>query len=127
MGIRECPVVLVHGWKSHPGVWKRFVPILTGAPLTIWNFGYDRLTDASLADLASALEQFIREKQDETGYTGGIDIVGHCKGTCVSRYMLEVLDREEQNVEVRQLIGLGPPNNGSSIAELFCDPVHGPG
>jgi hypothetical protein len=80
-----------------------------------------------LADLAGTLEQFIHEKQDETGYEGEIDIVGHCMGTCVSRYMVEVLDRETRRIAVRQLIGLGPPNNGSSIAELFCDPIHGPG
>ena len=127
MEIRECPVVLVHGWKSHPGIWKRFIPFLTGESLPAWSFGYDRMNGASLADLAAALEQFIRKMQDETGYYGKIDIVGHCMGTCVSRYMLEVLDKEKRTLKVRQLIGLGPPNNGSSIAELFCDPVHGPG
>ena len=57
----------------------------------------------------------------------GSILLGIVWGPGVSEYMLEILDREEQNVEVRQLIGLGPPNNGSSIAELFCDPVHGPG
>ncbi len=127
MGIREYPVVLVHGWKSHPGIWKRFIPLLNDASLPVWSFGYDRLNEPSLPDLAAALEQFIRERQDETGYDGAIDIVGHCMGTCVSRYMVEVLDREAQNLRVRQLIGLGPPNNGSSIAALLCDPVHGPG
>jgi pimeloyl-ACP methyl ester carboxylesterase len=127
MEIRDCPVILVHGWKSHPGIWKRFIPILSDASLPVWSFGYDTLNGASLADLAAALQQFIREKQVETGYEGAIDIVGHCMGTCVSRYMLEVLDREVRSLKVRQLIGLGPPNNGSSIAELFCDPIHGPG
>ena len=127
MGIREYPVVLVHGWKSHPGIWKRFIPLLNDASLLVWSFGYDGMNGVSLADLAFALQQFIRERQDESGYGGAVDIVGHCMGTCVSRYMLEVLDREKENLEVRTLIGLGPPNNGSSIAELFCDPVHGPG
>jgi pimeloyl-ACP methyl ester carboxylesterase len=127
MEIRECPVVLVHGWKSHPGIWKRFIPLITGESLPVWSFGYDRMNGASLADLAAALEQFIRNMQDETGYYGKIDIVGHCMGTCVSRYMLEVFDKKERTLKVRQLIGLGPPNNGSSIAELICDPVHGTG
>ncbi|MCE5297990.1 MAG: acetyltransferase [Methanoregulaceae archaeon] len=127
MEIRDCPVILVHGWKSHPGIWKRFLPLLADTSLPVWNFGYDGLNGASLADLAAALQQFICEKQDETGYEGPIDIVGHCMGTCVARYMLEVIDGEVQSMDVRQLIGLGPPNNGSSIAELFCDPIHGSG
>jgi len=21
----RCPVILVHGWNSHPGVWKRLI------------------------------------------------------------------------------------------------------
>ena len=64
MGIREYPVVLVHGWKSHPGIWKRFIPLLNDASLPVWSFGYDRLDEPSLPNLAAALEQFIGEKQD---------------------------------------------------------------
>jgi triacylglycerol lipase len=76
------------------------------------------LNEPSLADLAAALEQFIRERKEEAGYEGEIDSVGHCMGTFVSRYMREVLAREAQNLEVRQLIGLGQPNNGSSAPSL---------
>lgn len=35
-------------------------------------------------------------------------------------------DGGKKQERVRQLIGLGPPNNGSALAELFVDPVHGP-
>ncbi|NYT17029.1 MAG: acetyltransferase, partial [Methanomicrobiales archaeon] len=46
-------------------------------------------------------------------------------GTCVARYLLEVEDGKTRTHAVRQLIGLGPANNGSALAELFNHPVHG--
>jgi hypothetical protein len=35
------------------------------------------------------------------------------------------MDGTERKQTVRQLIGLGPPNKGSALAELFSDPKHG--
>jgi hypothetical protein len=46
-------------------------------------------------------------------------------GTCITRYFLEVMDGTHHKARVRQLIGLGPPNNGSALARLFNDPEHG--
>jgi hypothetical protein len=46
-------------------------------------------------------------------------------GTCIVRYLLEVLDGSARSHAVRQLIGLGPPNTGSALVELLHDPVHG--
>ena len=46
-------------------------------------------------------------------------------GTCIVHHLLEVTARVEHSQKVRQLIGLGPPNNGSALAELFHDPKHG--
>jgi hypothetical protein len=46
-------------------------------------------------------------------------------GTCIVRYLLEVVDGTERTQAVRQLIGLGPPNNDSALAELFYDPKRG--
>jgi pimeloyl-ACP methyl ester carboxylesterase len=121
----ECPVVLVHGWKSHPGIWNRFTPLLGNGSFSPWIYGYDTLDDPSLAEIAAGLRSFINRKRDETGYDGPIDFVCHCMGTVVSRYLLEVLDNGVHHERVRLLIGLGPPNNGSSIAELFHDTDHG--
>jgi triacylglycerol lipase len=121
-----CPVVLVHGWKSHPGIWNRFTPLLARESLTTWIYGYDTLDNPSLADIASGLRAFITDKRDETAYDGPLDFVCHCMGTVVARYLLEVMDPVARREQVRLLIGLGPPNNGSSIAELFHDPDHGP-
>jgi hypothetical protein len=39
--------------------------------------------------------------------------------------MVEVLDRAGDR-QVRQLIGIGPPNHGSALAELFNHPEQGP-
>jgi triacylglycerol lipase len=80
------------------------------------------MQDPCLADIAHALGDFIRARREETGYGGPVDMVCHCMGTCISRYLLEIIDGTSRQENVRQLIGLGPPNNGSSIAELFCDP-----
>ena len=41
------------------------------------------------------------------------------------RYLLEVTAGSVHRQNVRQLIGLGPPNNGSALAELFHDLKHG--
>lgn len=120
------PVVLVHGWKSHPGIWNRFMPLLGRASISSWNYGYDALDDPSLAGIATGLRSFITEKRDASGYDGPLDFVCHCMGTVVARYLLEVLDCGAHCERVRLLIGLGPPNNGSSIAELFHDADHGP-
>ncbi len=48
-------------------------------------------------------------------------------GGCIARYLIEVIDGQKKSERVRQLIGLGPPNNGSALAEIFFDPDKGPG
>jgi len=68
---------------------------------------------------------YIITMKEETGHQGDIDIVCHSTGACIARYMLEVIDGKARNIKVRQLIGLGPANNGSSMAELFNDPELG--
>jgi hypothetical protein len=85
------------------------------------------MKDADLEKIASALGMFITGWRDETGHYGSIDLVCHSVGTCIARYLLEVCDGTARRERVRQLIGLGPPNNGSALAELFHDPEHGPG
>ena len=81
--------------------------------------------NADIVERAASLETYIRHMRDETGYTGPVDIVCHSVGTCITRYLLEVMDGTAQGQNVRQLIGIGPPNNGSALAELFHDPLMG--
>jgi len=79
----------------------------------------------SVPHIAGALRDHVRQYRDETGYDGALDTVSHSMGTCITRYWLEVMDGKEHEEHVRQLIGLGPPNNGSALAKLFHDPEQG--
>jgi triacylglycerol lipase len=122
----QCPVILVHGWNSHPGIWNRLVSRLSDASLTAWKFDHSGMDNTDIAERAAALNTYIRAMRDESGYAGPVDIVCHSVGTCITRYLLEVMDGTVKKENVRQIIGLGPPNNGSVLAELFHDPFKGP-
>jgi len=119
------PVILVHGWNSYPGVWKRLVVRLEEAGIPYRKFNHTGRQGSALPEIASSLNTYLREVRDENGWSGPVDIVCHSIGTCIARYLLEVVDGTDRSQAVRQLIGLGPPNNGSALAELFNDPTHG--
>lgn len=121
------PVILIHGWNSHPGAWNLLAARLEELEIPFARFDHSGLSMASLELIAEALEQFCTSWREETGYKGPIDMVCHSVGTCIARYYLEVCDGSARKERVRQLIGIGPPNNGSALAELFVHPVHGPG
>lgn len=121
----KCPVVLVHGWKSHPKVWTALCTRLDEVSIPHWNFSHARM-NATPAEIAVYLQDFIHEQRERSGYSGPVDIVCHSAGTAVVRYLLEVLDKPLQREHIRQLIALGPPNNGSSMAELFHHPTIAP-
>ncbi|WP_292370766.1 esterase/lipase family protein [Methanoregula sp. UBA64] len=127
MSPEAIPAILVHGWKSHPGIWNRLVPRLQDEGIPFWSFDYTPLNGASMEVIAAALGDYISAQRREKGYDGPIDIVCHSIGSCVTRYLLEVMDGSARRERVRRLIAIGPPNNGSALAELFCDPVIGPG
>jgi len=120
------PVVLVHGWKSHPGIWNRLVPRLCEAGIPVWSFDYTSLDGAAMEEVAGSLGGYIAEQRADEDYSGRIDLVCHSIGSCVARFLLEVTDGRTRNENVGRLIAIGPPNNGSALAELFCNPVIGP-
>ncbi|HVP94547.1 MAG TPA: acetyltransferase [Methanoregulaceae archaeon] len=124
--LQPVPAILVHGWKSHPGVWKRLVSRLDQEAIPSWIFDHSEHTGVPLEGISLLLRDYIRDKRSMGHYTGPVDIVCHSMGTCIARYLLEVLDRDERSESVNQLIGIGPPNNGSAMAELFNHPVFGP-
>jgi pimeloyl-ACP methyl ester carboxylesterase len=119
------PVILVHGWNSHPGVWKKLIVHLDAADIPYRRFDHTRMRGLPLPEIAASLHEYLREIRDENGWSGPVDIVCHSLGTCIARYLFEVVDGTEKTQAVRQLIGLGPPNTGSALAELFNDPEHG--
>lgn len=123
----HIPVVLVHGWKSHPGIWNRLTPRLKEENIPFWSFDYTHLNGASMETIAGVLGDYITAQREEWGYTGNVDVVCHSIGSCITRYLLEVLDGSSRHEQVRQFIAIGPPNNGSSLAEIFSDPLIGPG
>jgi len=126
MNSHRCPVVLVHGWKSHPGIWNRLVPRLREDQIPVWNFDHTQEDNTRIEIIAGRLSEYIDQMREETGCCGQIDMVCHSMGTCIARYMLEAQGGVGDG-EVRQLIGIGPPNHGSALAELFNHPDHGPG
>jgi triacylglycerol lipase len=119
------PVILVHGWNSHPGIWNRLTPRLEAAHIPCGRFSHVRMSTRTMPEIAEALRDYIGNYRKDTGYSGAVDIISHSVGTCITRYYLEVIDGTARRERVRQLIGLGPPNNGSALAELFHDPEHG--
>ncbi len=120
------PVVLVHGWKSHPGVWDQLAGALEERSIPFWNFDHSMMKGDGVPEIAQSLHQFILEKRVESGFSGPVDMVCHSMGTGIARYLVEVRDGKTRLEKVRLLIGLGPPNNGSSLAEIFFDPEYGP-
>lgn len=127
MNSEQIPVILVHGWNSHPGIWKRLCQRLDAAKIPYYKFDHSGMQTSSLEEISIALADFIQNLRKDHGYEGKIDIVCHSIGTCIARYFLEVRDGSTHQEKIRQLIGIGPPNNGSALAELFFNPEYGPG
>lgn len=121
------PVVLVHGWNHHPGIWNKLVPLLEREGFPVWKFDFSGLSRPSIPTVAASFEGYLDTMRDESGWQGSIDVVCHSLGTCAARYYLEVMDRKSEAGTVRQMIGLGAPNTGSALADLFLDPVQGSG
>lgn len=120
----RIPVVLVHGWNSHPGIWNRLDPFLKEAGIPCWKFDHSSLKKAAVPEIAESLRKYIGTMRYQTGCSGPINLVCHSMGSSIARYYLEVLDGKERRERVRQIICLGPPNTGSALAELFNDPEH---
>jgi len=119
-------VVFVHGWNSHPGIWNRLCRRLDTENIPYRKFDHSGMQDTSLEEIAEAFGDFIRNLRSTTQYEGQIDVVCHSVGTCIARYFLEAGSGAGRHERVRQLIGIGSPNNGSALAELFFNPEHGP-
>ncbi|MDD1727771.1 MAG: acetyltransferase [Methanospirillum sp.] len=120
----QCPVILVHGWNSHPGIWKKLMVHLDAAKIAYYRFDHSLLKNCSIPEISRNLHAYIEGICHENDYSGPFDIVCHSLGTSIVRYLLEVVDGPGQELSVRQVIGIGPLNTGSALAELFNDPKH---
>ena len=118
------PVILVHGWNVAPASGRDWLFVLR-QQASLQKFHHAGMQGSAFPEIAASLDNDLREVRHESGWSGPVDIVCHSIGTCLVRYLLEVVDGTDRSQTVRQLIGLGPPNNGSALAELFNDPTHG--
>lgn len=76
--------------------------------------------------MALALQEFIRARRKENGYGGPVDIVCHSMGTCIARYLLEVIDGSDREEDVRFLVGIGPRTEVQRWPRPSADPEQGP-
>lgn len=123
---KKIPVILVHGWKSHPGIWNNLISKLNRHSIPSYSFSHSEMTNAGPQEIALALRDYLRTLRSTTDYSGPVDIVTHSMGGMATRYLLEIIDKEEREIQVRQLILIAAPNNGSAMAEIFNHPEHGP-
>jgi triacylglycerol lipase len=68
-------VILVHGWNSHPGIWKRLVVRLDEAGIPYRKFDHTGMKGSALPEIAASLHDYLRDVRDESGWSGPVDIV----------------------------------------------------
>ncbi len=113
------PVVLVHGWRSGPWIFKRLIKRLHSAGIETWIFDYSRESHKNPVELAPTLSQYIQNMREETGYEGSIDLISHSMGAMLSRYYCEVSNRSEGEHRIGKWIGIAPVNHGAPVADIF--------
>jgi len=53
------PVILVHGWKSHPGAWKRLDGRLEAAGMLYRKFDHSGMKGSALPEIAESLHSSV--------------------------------------------------------------------
>ena len=69
MSSDHYPVILVHGWNSHPRVWKRRVVRLEAAGIPYRKFDHTEMQGSALPEIDESLYNYLREVRDETGWS----------------------------------------------------------
>jgi pimeloyl-ACP methyl ester carboxylesterase len=120
------PVILVHGWNSHPAIWYRLALRMKKAGFQCHIFNYSDKRGLPIEDIARLLLDYIREIRILSRWVRPVNIVAHSLGSLVVRYLLEVMDSEQKNLNVRQMIMIAAPNKGSILAELMYTKAYFP-
>jgi|GEM_PF-2149318 len=123
--VSKTPVVLIHGWMGDPSTFNRLIERLKNNGYSddeIWIFDFKKYNNYDPRDIAKLLKAEIKNKRDQYGYRGKVDIVCHSMGALVSRWYIEKLDGKQ---EVRQWIGIAPANNGAAIADKLDEKADG--
>jgi len=69
------PVILVHGWNSHPGVWKKLVIRLDEEEIHYRRFDHTGMRDLGLPEISRALDAYLKKVRLDCGWTGPVDAI----------------------------------------------------
>lgn len=111
----RCVVVLVHGYNSTSRSLDELHAELNrrGWPCGLFDYPNDGPINESGKLLSDELREFHEDHPDQP-----ISIVAHSMGGLVARVVIEDPDLDPGNV--RQLIMVGTPNQGSQMAHFAC-------
>ena len=117
------PVLLIHGYASDATVWMRWLPMLANEGITAYavTFPDNPLTTIDEDKCGRAVDHAIQLKQiiilfkEQTG-AEKVNIVTHSKGGLDTRVYLA---NNPSNNDVKNLIMIGTPNEGSPIADRY--------
>ena len=115
------PVVLVHGTFGNASSFSTLSPHLAAAGYCVFalNYGCQNMQQVVCAtgpieESAGQLSAFVNEVLAATG-AAKVDLVGHSQGGLMPRYYLKFLGG---TAKVHRLIGLAPPNHGTTVDGL---------
>ena len=77
----QYPVILVHGWNSHPGISKKLVVRLEAAGILYGKFDHSGMKDLILPEISTALLDYMLAAREKSGWSGPVDIVSHSMGS----------------------------------------------
>ncbi|MFE3328363.1 esterase/lipase family protein [Streptomyces sp. NPDC059176] len=116
------PVVLVHGTLGNSiDNWLALAPYLVHRGYCVFSLDYGQLPNVPLFHglgpvdkSAGQLDAFVDDVLAATG-AKKVDLVGHSQGGMMPRYYLKYLGGA---AKVNALIGLAPPNHGTTLSGL---------
>lgn len=116
------PVILLHGTlENMHDNWAAAAPLLANNGYCVFALNFGGLTPDAWAqgtgdirDSAHELAAFVDAVRRSTG-AAEVDIVGHSQGAMMPRYYLKYLGGADK---VNRLVGLAPPNHGTTLVGL---------